>query len=234
MSTLKPIIYTLILLSLVSCSGKSTSEFFFRDDIDLGYVTTIAVLPFENNSKDKYASERLRDITITKILALKNFDVVDKGIVDNQLKNEAITLSGDNLDIQTMERIGQLINCQALLLGTVDSAGDKRRGSVSYHQLTITLRLIDSSTGTILWHGTGSRNGDSFGSRIFGITPDDEFGVAFKLLDELIRTIPLKGVVKQNMLEQERFDEPIPGVDGNDDSVDNGDGSGEIIENGAD
>lgn len=171
------------------CAGKAKSTF-NREEADLSLVRTVAVLPFENNSGDKYAAERLRDLCISSILAAKLFDVVDKGIVDNVLKEEAVTEPGA-LGQQVIKRLGQQLNVQALLVGTVDSAGEVRRGSVVFPEVALTLRLLDTATGTILWNASGTRNGDSVARQLFGLKTDDAYTVASRLTRELLATIDL-------------------------------------------
>ncbi|MEW6426590.1 MAG: GNA1162 family protein [Thermodesulfobacteriota bacterium] len=183
------ILCSLFLLCQGGCAGKAKSSF-NREDADLSLVRSIAVLPFENNSGDKYATERIRDLCISTILSSRLFDVVDKGIVDGVLKEEAVTEPGA-MNRQVIKRLGQQLGVQALLVGTVDTAGEVRRGSVSFPEVAMTLRLLDINSGTILWNASGTRNGDSVMRQLFGLKTDDAYTVASRLTRDLLATIDL-------------------------------------------
>ena len=186
----KMILLLFLALLLSSCSTKSDMQSYVRQDVDLGYITRIAVIPFENNTNDKYSSERVRDMAITQTLALGLFDVVDKGIIDNALREEAIDLVNNSLNNTDLLRLGQILGTEAFLLGTVDQAGTVQRGPISYPQLSLTLRLLDIKSGKIIWQASGNESGYSPAKRLFGISTDDEFRVAFKLMRKLLNSIP--------------------------------------------
>nr|MBF0220886.1 hypothetical protein [Desulfobulbaceae bacterium] len=175
---------------LNGCGSKSNMEYFLRDDVDIGYVSRIAVVPFENNSRDQYVAPRVRDLVITQILSYKIFDVVDKGLVDSALREEAVDLSKAPMDAALIKRVGQRMNVQAFLMGTIDLSEKVQRGTVSYPQLSITLRLVDIHTGMIFWQVSGNRTGDSLGKRLFGLAHDDEFKVSLGLIRQLLNTLP--------------------------------------------
>lgn len=199
MHTVRPYLVLCLCLTalLVSgCGSKSTMESFLRDEVDLTHVTRVAVVPFENNSKEPFAPERVRGMAITEILSQGLFDVVDKGLVDSAFRDEAVDLTKGPMDGGAMKRLGQRLNVQAFLLGSIDQAGDVQRGPNSYPVLSMTLRLVDINTGMIFWQASGSRTGDSISKRLFGLGADDEFKVALRLLRQLLSTISSERKVK--------------------------------------
>ena len=172
-----------------SLTGGAGSRSFVRENVDLGYVEKIAVLPLQNNSKDEFAPEMLRDIIITRVFATKLFDVIDKGLVDSMLREEAID-AGKPIDGPTARRLGQRLGVQALLLGTVDMATEGRKGSVVYPEMAATLRLLDTESGQVIWQAGGNASGDSLARRLFGLSGRDSYQVATGLVNDLIRTVP--------------------------------------------
>lgn len=176
-------------LSLTGCAGKGNIESFNRDNIDIGYVKNIVVLPFENNSQDEYAPERVRNITMTQILASGLFDVVDKGVVDSHLREEAISLDKP-LNKQDLHRLGQRLNVQAVLLGTIDIAEESRKGAVVYPVLSLTLRLIEVESGLIIWQASGNESGNSAWRRLFGLSMVGSFEISQTLVQNMLATIP--------------------------------------------
>jgi hypothetical protein len=189
---MKRIICSILMLMcfslLAGCSGKTTISF-MREDVTLDFVNRISVLPLENNTDQKYAAELARDVVNTQILAMNIFDVVDKGIVDSVLHEEAID-PGSPVSQLMLTRLGQRLNVQSIMLGSVDMAGDKRIGSVIVPEMSLTLRLIEIKSGIVLWQASGHYAGDSVIGRLFGITPDDAYKVTVKLAKELLSTIP--------------------------------------------
>ena len=180
---------TVILVVVTGCGSKTVSESFVREDVDFGFVQTIAVLPFDNNSGDKFATDRARNLTITQILAMGLYDVVERDLVDNFMYNEAID-TGVPLDPLTLKRMGSRLNVQAFLMGTVDLAGDNKLGATTYPEIALTLRLVEAETSMILWQVSGHYSGESFGRRLFGVQPDDTFKITFDLVRRLLNTIP--------------------------------------------
>ncbi|MCJ7604367.1 MAG: hypothetical protein MUO63_23045 [Desulfobulbaceae bacterium] len=182
-------ILTLMCFSILAgCSGKTTISF-MREDVTLDFVNRISVLPLENNTDQKYAAELARDVINTQILAMNIFDVVDKGIVDSVLHEEAID-PGSPVSQLMLNRLGQRLNVQSIMVGSVDMAGDKRIGSVIVPEMSLTLRLIEIKSGFVLWQASGHYAGDSVVGRLFGITPDDTYKVTVKLAKGLLSTIP--------------------------------------------
>lgn len=185
-------IFLLILVfSLGACGVKTHRQSFLREDAELGYVRTVAVLPFENNSGDEYAAARARDLTITLALAMGLFDVVDKSLVDSVLREEAID-PGVPLDNPTIRRLGQRLNVQALLMGSVNNAEEGRKGNFTFPELALTFRLIDVGTSTVLWQASGYGSGYTLWGRLFGLAPRDTFQVGRATIKRMLDTLPTR------------------------------------------
>lgn len=181
----------LIVLFTGGCGGKSVKKTFLRENVDLAFITKVAVLPFENQTADKFVGGRVRNATVTHVLARGAFDVIDKGLVDSALQEEAIE-PGAPLDVNSLKRLGQRLNVQAFILGSVDAVGTARSGSYSYPELSLTLRLLEANAGVVLWQASGHRSGDSLMGRLFGITPKDSYEISDQLVKSLLRGIPVK------------------------------------------
>ncbi len=180
-----------LVLLLSGCSSAQHYDSFLRENIDLSFVRTIAVLPVTNNSKDEFAPERVRDLTMTRILASQLFDVVDKGMVDGLLHQEGIDPTKP-IDRPALKRLGQQLRVQAIMLGTVDFASETRHGSVVFPEITITLRLLEVDSSMIIWQASGHGSGDSLFRRIFGQANIDTFQTTRDLIDNLLVSIPME------------------------------------------
>lgn len=191
----RKILCTLLLMGvsfgLTGCGlpfmGKSKA--YVRENVDFGFVQKIAVLPVENNSKDEFAPELVRDIIITRTLAMKLFDVTDKGLVDSFLREEAID-PGKPIDASTIKRLGQKLSVQSLLLTTLDISADSRKGTMSYPEMSVTVRMVEVETGLVIWQSGGHQSGDSIWRRLFGLAGRDKYQVTVSLVEDILNTIP--------------------------------------------
>lgn len=174
-----------VILGITGCGSKATSDSFIREDVDLGYIERVAVLPLENHSDDKYAAKRVRNVINTQILAMGLFDTVEQGLVDSVLLREAIEQNAP-IDQLTLKRLGQRLKVQAFVMGAVDQAGDVRRGANTFPEIAMTIRLLEAESGRILWQASGYRNGESLSRRLFGMAAIDSYQVALHLTRDLL------------------------------------------------
>ena len=177
--------FILLIVDMLSgCGVKTSSQSFLREDAELGFVQMVAVLPFENHSKDEFAAARARDFTITQGLAMGLFDIVDKGLVDSVLQEEVIE-PGAPLDESITKRLGQRLKVQAILLGAVDYAEEGKRGNFAFPELSLTMRLVDVDTAVILWQASGHGSGYCLWKRLFGLAPRDIFQVGLATIEDI-------------------------------------------------
>ena len=180
---LMKIILAGMVLYLSGCGTSSLVKSYMRENASLGHIQTVAVLPFEGGGN----APRIREFTMTQVLASGIFDVVDKGRVDNLLQEEGLD-KGAPFDAATLHRLGQRLKVQAFIIGSVQQ-GMEARGSASFPEVTMTLRLIDAETGALLWQASGRGSGYSLMDRLFGLAPKDAFKVTMNLLRDLFNTM---------------------------------------------
>jgi TolB-like protein len=174
-------------LPLLGCAAKAP-ETFLRPEFNLEYVRKVAVLPFEDNVGNPNISKRCRQITISQILSSGLFDTVDKMQVDSVLKDEAVQ-PGTPINATTLRRLGQLLGVQAFLVGSLDEASENQKGAATYLDISLTMRLIDSESGLILWQASGRDSGFSWWDRLFGLGGKDPYQVTTELIRNLLGTI---------------------------------------------
>lgn len=94
---------------------------------------------------------------IARLVETKKFDVVDKMVIEENIANEKLSVSGI-IDADSAKRIGELLGVQYIIYGNVIDVGlDSVGGSYSGIGLDnntivshINLRIMDISTGKIL------------------------------------------------------------------------------------
>ena len=164
---LSSLLYALcFLLVFVGGCATSTSTQYVRRDIDYKIIKKIAVLPFETLTTDEYAGERIRNSVITELLS-RGVDVIEPGEVTRVLVDQKIR-SLSYIRTADLQNVAKTLGVEALMMGSVEAYGISRGISVSYPEVTINLRLVDASTGNIIWSVCQTSGGASFWTRHFG------------------------------------------------------------------
>lgn len=172
---------------LTGCS--STPQAYVHENLGLGYVKKIAILPFENHTQTKFAEERLRDVAATEILSRSLFEVLEKGDTQRFLREEIVSKNQELLDVKDAQKLGKDLKVQAYLAGSVDDYSEMRNGPYNYYVVAATLRLVDTNTGEILWQASDSETGYSSWDRVFGLASDDANQLSFVLIKRMLSTL---------------------------------------------
>lgn len=183
--------FSLILL-LNACSPvfKNEKTTYFNYDIKPKEISKIAILPFENHTRQEGLSPAIREMVLAVVLSHKIFDVLDLSITDLIIYEEGLE-KALKMDKGTIKRIGERLGVQALLLGSLNYAEEVREGSYSYPVVGISLRLIDVSTGEIIWQSTGIKNAYSLLARLFGVRSKSTLEICFELINDLFEDLRL-------------------------------------------
>jgi hypothetical protein len=165
------LILSLCFLSIgAGCRGTASTVspvFYIDPDVDLSFIKRVAVLPLDNLSSEKAAGEIVRQIMISELLASGLVDVVVPGEVVSALNSLKIK-SISSLNAEHIKSIGKALKVEAVVMGAVERYGYTRAGNVSAPEVTITLMMADTSTGSIIWSVTKMGGGASFMARHFG------------------------------------------------------------------
>lgn len=148
-----------VVMSLVSgCKDGGPTTRIFVKNAASGHRLRIAVLPFDNVSKDQDAGRVLTNTVITYLLSTGNFDVVEPGVVSSTMTNEGIRLT-DGVTVETCSKLQDKLKADAFITGLVEDYGEVRIGNDSYPSLSFSARLVDAKTAEILWAATISKTG---------------------------------------------------------------------------
>ena len=165
----------LLLLATVSfaiaaCGSSMKATQFSNPGFNFAFVERVAVLPFENLSNDRQAGLRATRLTITELLASGALDVVEPGEVQAALIQSG-TFQVGRTPIPSTEQIvslGQALEVQALILGTVTQSENLRSGNVPVPVVTLDLRMVEAETGATVWAATDSCKGSTVSARLLG------------------------------------------------------------------
>ena len=167
-SPIPPIIASLFFLT--SCAGNLAPTQFIDPDFDFEFVERVAVYPFENQSNDREAGTRSTRLFMTELLATGAVGVVETGEVLAAV-SQIPRLQAPKVTRPSRAEIialGEQLNVQALVLGTVTQSETLRSGQVGIPVVTIDAHLVETETGTSVWAGTHTEKGGGLGKKILG------------------------------------------------------------------
>jgi curli biogenesis system outer membrane secretion channel CsgG len=153
----------------------------------------IAVLEFKNKANNQWwyshGAEAAQDVFVTELVKSGKFRVVEREQLAALMQEKGLTLSGD-VDPSTAVRIGKLLGVNYLLTGAVteygattrEGHGSGFRGIPGFSAgkkdfvAALNARLIDTSTGEIVWASEARKTESSIKVDVggFGGGTDDE------------------------------------------------------------
>lgn len=122
----------------------------------------IAVLAFKNNADNRWwyqgGAEAAQDVFVTELIKSGKFRVVEREQLNALMQEKNLSLSGD-LDPKTAMKLGKILGISYLLTGSVTEYGNTGVSGSGGGVLTgkrifvaaINARLIDTSTGEVVW-----------------------------------------------------------------------------------
>jgi TolB-like protein len=155
---------------------------------DFTYVKRVAIAPFVNLTNDKFAGGKVRNVVATEVLRCGVFDVVEFGEVVKVLREEGMKDDGQ-ISRHIAARAGKRLNIQAIFMGSVLEYGLTRVGGSSVPEVSISMKLVDTNSYTILWEATHNRKGTNVLNQLFGVrrwTPED---LCKKVVIEMLGTL---------------------------------------------
>ncbi|MBP2651961.1 MAG: Curli production assembly/transport component CsgG [Firmicutes bacterium] len=134
------------------------------------------------------------DMLTTELSKNKNFEVVEREQIKSVLKEQAFGLSGA-VDMATSAKLGQLLGLKYIVYGKILSAGAEDKSTellgVRINKLSVkvqvSVRMIDTTTGAIVWADQVEGKVDKKGVKIDGVG-STRTQVSASIYDEAIRS----------------------------------------------
>lgn len=178
-------VISLCLIFMSGCSGSI--KHYVRPNTDAAKIKKIAVLPFENFTPDTFADKKVRSLAIIDLLS-RGLDVIEPGEVLKTLQEMKVK-SAQSLTQQDIMNIGETLNVESVMTGSVEAFGISRGISVSYPEVSVNLMLFDAKTGKVIWSVWHTAGGASFWSRHFGAEGATLDETSKKVIKEAIDTL---------------------------------------------
>ena len=151
---------------LIACAPSHTDV--YRDsNMDFGAIQTIAVMPFISLTRDPIVADRVRDVFIAKLLSTGAVYVlppgeVARGSMRAEIQNPISPSSEEII------KLGSVIRVQAVVTGVVREYGEVRSGTTSANVISMSLQMIETQTGKIIWTASSTKGGISIWDRLLG------------------------------------------------------------------
>lgn len=153
---------------LPGCGSKKHQSTFIHPMVDMGAIRTVAVLPFENMTKNKEAASKVYGIFLIELLSTGAFDVIEPGRV-NKVLQAANVRSTEALDSSDFQRLGKELGADGLFMGTVVDFAQTRSGNTPAPEVSIQLRLVESVSGVTVWSVSDSKSGATLSRQLIGV-----------------------------------------------------------------
>ncbi|VAV83146.1 hypothetical protein MNBD_DELTA01-287 [hydrothermal vent metagenome] len=182
------LILILLLLTVAGCGGKVVR--YINPEANFSYIRKVAILPFNNLSSDRYAGEKVRAALTVDLLSRMTFEVMEQGEVSKVLTlvmratgaEEGMVLE---LDKETLKLLGERLGVQAVILGSVDDYESRRDGGV----VSVSVRMLDTSSGLILWQAKASATGSSLTRKMLGLDSKNSSDLTRKAVSRALNTL---------------------------------------------
>lgn len=189
-------VITLLLLALCLMSSTDAHK---REPDKPG----IAVFEFRNKADNQWwfhgGAQSAQDAFIAELSKSEKFAVLEREELEDLMQANNLSVSGD-VDPKTAVKLGKLLGVNYLLTGTVTEYGITNKGSGSpgggrlpgfsagkrAFVAAMNGRLIDTSTGKVVWSGEARGQEDSTGVSVggFGGGADDN-----RLFDKVMKPV---------------------------------------------
>jgi len=175
-----------MLIVLGGCAA--TGNVYHDANMDFGAIQSVAVLPFSNLSRDNLAAERVRDVFINKLLSAGAVYVLPAGEVARGVATADIQ-NPFSPSPEEIVKLGPIIKVQAVITGVVKEYGEVRSGTTSANLISLSLQMIETQTGKIVWTASTTKGGISIWDRLFGGGGQAMNDITEKAVNDLINKL---------------------------------------------
>ena len=180
---------TLVVLSfgLTSCAvTRSTS--FLHPEYDFTQVERVAVVPFEDLSREPGTGSFVTRVFLTELLATGAFDIVEPGEV-TRITGTPSQRGTAELSFDKIKKLGDELSVQAVVFGTVGESAELRSSGVGGHVISLNVRMVDVVTGATIWSSAVNTGGPGLFARLLGSGDQSRGTVVRKAVRKSIATL---------------------------------------------
>jgi len=184
-ANIKKLVFSSIVVFLLGCAPGSSLTYYHDPSMDFAAVRSVAVMPFENLTREPKAGERVRDIFANTLLSTGAVYVIPSGEVSRGIARAGIL----NPAVPSLEEIGKfvgIIRVDAVITGTVTEYGEVRSGATSANVISMNVQMIEVQALKIVWTASATKGGISIWDRLFGAGGEPMNDVTMKAVTDVL------------------------------------------------
>jgi hypothetical protein len=185
MSILRKVI---LYAALVLVSACTSADLYKDQKMDFGSIYTVAVMPLTNLSRDQAASERVRDVFETMLLASGDVYVVPQGEVARGVSLAGV-INPSAPSNDEIKKLGTILKADAIITGVVREYGEVRSGSATANVLSLSFQMAEVQTGKVVWSVSSTKGGIGFLDRLFGGGGEPMNDITEKTIKDVINNL---------------------------------------------
>jgi len=162
-------------------------------------IKKVAVLPFK--APTELIGSSASDIFVTEMLRTRRYTLVERSQMSGVLGETEMALSG--LSESAAIEAGRMMGADGVILGTVDEYGTLAYRGRSYAVVGASVRLIDCTSGRVMWSVGHARKADSPVKTLSGHARR----VMHEMVAALVQNWGVQHQVEPDDLEEEEYDE---------------------------
>lgn len=166
-TSLRTLLLYSMLMFLASCAQGVTSSVYRDPNMDFGAIQTVAVLPFQNLSRENTAADRVRDVFINGLLSTGAVYVLPVGEVARGVARTEIQ-SPATPSPEEVVKLAANVKAQAVITGVVREYGEVRSGTSSAGAISLSVQMLEAQTGRTVWAANSTKGGIDLWDRFFG------------------------------------------------------------------
>jgi len=180
----------LLLPSLLALAAGCVQHRPYQDrNMDFGSIRTVVVVPFWNLSANQQAADRVRDVFGNALLATQAVYVVPTGEVARAVTRLGLQ-SATAPTIDEVMKIGAMLKADAVITGVVREYGEVRAGSATSNVVSVSVQLVETGTGKVVWSGASTKGGVTWAARLLGTTGGEPMNtVTEQAVDDLLKQL---------------------------------------------
>ena len=176
------------LVILAGCGGRVVK--YINPNANFSYIKDVAVLPFNNLGGDKNAGEKVRGALVVDLMSREVFNVIEQGEVSKVLDVVLRSAGGEagmalQPDKEMLKVIGERMGVQAVIIGSVDDYSSSGGAPL----VSISLRMLDTSSGVVLWQVKSTASGKSILKSMLGVGSSDMVHLSRKAITKALNTL---------------------------------------------
>jgi hypothetical protein len=178
----------LFCLVFAGCATSSSKVVFRDPNMDFGSLQAVAVMPFNNLTRETVAGDRVRDVFMTMLQATGGVYVIPPGEVGRGIARASIERPASPTP-EEVTKFAKVVSADAVFTGTVREYGEVRSGTSTANVVSLSLQLMEAQTGKVVWSASSTKGGVTTTDRLFGGGGEPMNATTQKAVDDLLEKL---------------------------------------------